>query len=146
MRRRPELHLIDRCPSVQMDLMHVDQPLTGSAWAFGVFAVWLTVCTIPVGQPPAVYRDEALRISVAIGLAPGVSSGVRGPTLQPGDDRRGVADVVRSPMAPRGNAMVRGCGDSGPFTEHRGWLVRRACAWRELMAAAVPQRPPSILA
>ena len=80
-----------------------------------------------IGQLRAVYIDDALRISVAIGFAPDVSSGVRGPTLQLGDDRRDVADVVRSPMAAGGDSMVRNWGHTGPFREHRGWLLRLAC-------------------
>ena len=147
MRRRPELHLIDRCPSVQMDLMHVDQPLTGSAWAFGVLAVWLTVCAIPVAsvslllsivtrrygyQWPSAWR-AVFQAAFVVQLCSLVTTVAMSLMLF---DRPWLLEGTRWSAAAAlevlSLSIVGGC-----------FAVR---AWRELMAAAVPQRPPSILA
>ncbi len=98
-----------------------------------------------VSWPGAICIDEARRTPVATGLAPGVSSGIRGPNLQFGGDRADVADVARFLMA----GVPGGTGWELAATLILSASVVGGCfalgAWRGLMAAALPESPPSIL-
>ena len=128
-----------------MDLMHVEQPLTGSAWAIGVFAFWLIVGALPVAlvglvlsaltrrngyqwqpawrlvfQAGFVVQICSLVATVPMWLMSLLSSGLPG-----GTGWELAATVILSV------SVVSGCFALG--------------AWRELMAATFAELPPSIL-
>ena len=130
-----------------MDLMHVEQPLTGSAWAIGVFAFWLIVGAIPVAsvglvlsaltrrdghqwQPawrPVFLAGFVVQICSLVATVPMwlmllISSGLAVPG---GTGWESAATLILSA------SVVGGCFALG--------------AWRGLMAAAFPASPPSIL-
>ena len=126
-----------------MDLMHVHQPLTGSAWAFGVLAFGLVVSAIPVAaigfvlsavtrrygyqwRPAWRGMFHAAFLVQICGLVPTV------PLL--------VMSLVFARLEWNWDSLVTlilfgniVCG---------GFALG---AWRELMATAVPESPPSIL-
>jgi hypothetical protein len=126
-----------------MDLMHVHQPLTGSAWAFGVLAVGLVVSAIPVASvgfvlsaltrsygyrwPPA-WRGlfQAAFLVQICGLVPTV------PLL--------VMSLVFGRLEWNWDSLVTLILFGNIVCV--GFALG---AWRELMATVVPESPPSIL-
>lgn len=127
-----------------MDLMHVEQPLTGSAWAIGMLGFGLLVGGLPIAsiglilnaltrrhgyrwQPPwrmtfqtgFVVQICSLVPTVPVWLMLLLSSGLAGRTAW-----ETVATLILSA------SVVSGCIALG--------------AWRELMAAVIPESPPSI--
>lgn len=128
-----------------MDLVHVDQPLTGSAWAIGVLGYGLVVGGLPIASIGLIlsaltkrhgYRWRAawhaafqagfvaqicsLVPTVPVWLMLLLSSGLPGRTAW-----ETVATLILSA------SVVGGC------------IALRA--WRELMAAVVPESPSSIV-
>jgi hypothetical protein len=126
-----------------MDLMHVEQPLTGSAWAIGVLAFGLIIAAIPVAsvglvlsaltrrygyQWPSASRlvFQAGFVVQTCGLVPTVALLVMSLVLAPlGWNWDSLVTLILF------GDVVAGCFALG--------------AWRGLMAAAVPVSPPSIL-
>ena len=125
-----------------MDLMHVEQPLTGSAWAFSVLAFGLIVGAIPVAsvgfvlsaltrrrgyqwQPAWRLMFQAGFVAQICGLVP------TAPLL--------VMSLVFARLGWNWDSLVAlilfGNVVCGSFALR---------AWRELMAAVVPESPPSI--
>jgi Na+/H+ antiporter NhaD/arsenite permease-like protein len=133
------------CPSVHMDLMHVEQPLTGSAWAIGVLAIGLIVGGLPVAS---------------IGVALSVLTRRNGYQWQPVWRLVFLAGFVVQvcSLVPTVPIWLMALASSGlPGGTDREWAVTLILsgsvvgssfalgAWRGLMAAALPESPPSIL-
>jgi hypothetical protein len=141
--RRPGTSPDRQGSSVHMDLTDVHQPLTGSAWAFGVLALSLLVSAIPVAsvgfvlsaltrrygyqwQPAWRVMLQAAFLVQICGLVPTV------PLL--------AMSLVFARLEWNWDSLVTlilfgniVCG---------GFALG---AWRELMATALPESPPSIL-
>jgi hypothetical protein len=127
-----------------MDLMHVEQPLTGSVWAIGVVAFWLIVCATPVASVSLVLSEltrrygyqwqPAWRLMFQAGFVVQLCSLLATVAMWlmllvlPGrlEGTGWWAAILIISVS-----IVGGCFGLG--------------AWRGLMAAAVPESPPSIL-
>ena len=129
-----------------MDLMHVEQPLTGSAWAIGVFAFCLIVGAIPVASVGLVLsaltrRDGHRWIQLSTSVY----------TVAVGQICSLVATVPMWLMLLVSSwlAVPGGTGWESAATLILSASVVGGCfalgAWRGLMAAALPESPPSIL-
>ena len=126
--------------------MHVEQPLTGSAWAFGVLAFGLIVGAIPVASVGVVLSaltrrggyqwQPAWRLIFQAGFVVQICSLV--------------TTVAMSLMLWDLPWLLQGTRWSATgVTVALSVSIAGGCfalrAWRELMAAAVPESPPSIL-
>ena len=125
-----------------MDLMHVEQPLTGSAWAFGVLAFTLVAGAIPVASVgfllSALTKRHDYQWRSAWGLMFQAGFVVQICGLVPA----AILFVMSLVFVQLGwnwdslvtlilfGSVVCGC-----------FALR---SWRELMAVAVPEAPPSI--
>jgi hypothetical protein len=129
-----------------MDLMHVEQPLTGSAWAFGVLVFLLIVGAIPVASVSVVLSrlttrfgyqwPSAWRLMFQAGFVIQLCSLVTTVAMSLVlFDRPWLLEGTR--WSATGTALVLSVSLVG------GCFALRA--WRELIAVAVPESPPSIL-
>ena len=129
-----------------MDLMHVAQPLTGSAWAFGVLVFGLIVCAIPVASVSFVLSTlttrfgyqwpSAWRLMFQAGFVIQLCSLVTTVAMSLMlFDRPWLLEGTR--WSATGATLVLSVSIVG------GCFALRA--WRELIAVAVPESPPSIL-